>query len=172
MNEILTISSDLRTITPSGPFLLGVYNDTNVHTLSFSIPRYYGSEDFGEYTIKINVLNATGEIEADEADNIVVGEDTITFDWVMKRFVFAEEGTVRFNIALAMSNPVKRFHTSIYRGLVLPGLETDDVSIQSVLYRLELLRDTAAESEDLEVTVGVETFTANQLNELVNYLNT
>lgn len=35
IDELIKISSDLRTMEPSGPFMFGVYNDTNVRTLKF-----------------------------------------------------------------------------------------------------------------------------------------
>lgn len=169
---ILTISNDFRTITPSGPYLFGVYNDTNVHTLSFIIPRYYDAEDFGGYDVSINIQNAASNLEVEDARNVVVSESAITFDWVLKKFVFEKEGTVYFNIRLATPDESKIFHTTVYKGIVLEGLEVDDVEHQSTLYRLELLRDAASDDEQDSITVGTETFTTSQLTELINYLDT
>lgn len=169
---MLTISNDLRTIAPSGPYLFGVYNDTNVHTLSFTIPRFYDTEDFGDYSISINIQNAANKLEVVAASNVVVAESAITFDWILKKFVFEKEGTVYFNIRLATPDESKIFHTTVYKGIVLEGLEVDATGRQSTLYRLELLRDEALASGDDEVAVGTETFTSGQLTELVNYLDT
>lgn len=170
-DETFTISNDLRTISPPGPFFLGVYNDANVRTISFTIPRYYCNEDFDEYTIKINVKNANNDLEADEAENVSTNNDTITFDWVLKRFVFAKEGTVYFNIFLSKDDSTNRFHTSIYKGTVLSGLKMDDEKRQSTLYRLELLKEEADASNEGEIVVGVASFTSLQLGELIDYLS-
>ena len=171
-DPMLTISNDLRTITPSGPFLFGVYNDTNVHTLSFTIPRFYDTEDFGDYSISINIQNAANKLEVEDAANVTVSESTITFDWILKKFVFEKEGTVYFNIRLATADESKIFHTTVYSGIVLEGLEVDVAGRQSTLYRLELLRDAASVSGNDEVAVGTEVFTLSQLTELINYLDT
>lgn len=171
-DPMLTISNDLRTITPSGPFLFGVYNDTNVHTLSFTIPRFYDTEDFEDYSISINIQNAANKLEVEDAANVTVSETTITFDWILKKFVFEKEGTVYFNIRLATADESKIFHTTVYSGTVLEGLEVDVTGRQSTLYRLTLLRDAASVSGNDEVAVGTEIFTSNQLTELINYLDT
>lgn len=168
----LVISNDLRTISPSGPYLLGVFNDTNVHTLTFEMPRNYGPEDFGDYTISVNVKNASGLVESESVSNINVEQDTITFDWILKRFVFEKEGMVNFNVCLTNSDGTKKFHTTVYRGRVLPGLEMDDISIQSTLYRLELLLEEAEEAEGNEIVIGAASISSLQLSELIEYLNT
>ncbi len=171
-DPMLAISNDLRTITPSGPFLFGVYNDTNVHALSFTIPRFYDTEDFGDYSISINIQNAANKLEVEDAANVTVSETTITFDWILKKFVFEKEGTVYFNIRLATADESKIFHTTVYSGTVLKGLEVDATGRHSTLYRLSLLRDAASVSGNDEVAVGTEIFTLSQLTELINYLDT
>lgn len=168
-DELIKISSDLRTMEPSGPFRFGVYNDTNVRTLKFEIPRFFDEIDFSEYDIFVLIKNANGEIDVEAITDAEVGE-TITFNWVLKRFVFYKEGTVSFQIRLQNSDKTKLFHTAIHYGTVLKGLEVDNPSTQALIYRLEQLRDAALESEDDEVVVGIETFTASQLTELINYL--
>lgn len=172
-DDVIILDTDFRTLKPNSNILFGVYNDESVHTLSFEIPRYYDSIDLKNFQIRVNIQNANGVRSAEEVSNVELQDNVITFDWPLKRILFEKAGTIKFSVCLKRFNAsgelVKELNSTIATGTVLEGLEVDDVSTQSVLYRLRELRDRATAAEG--VYVGFTHFTLLQLNELINYLD-
>lgn len=104
-NPYIVINNDLRTITPpTSTLLLGVYNDKEVLKVPFKMPRYYDDIDLSRFSIQINYINAMRIPNFDEADDIVVEDDHITFNWTTKRSVFLKDGTVQFSVCLRLAD--------------------------------------------------------------------
>ena len=146
----LIINNDLRTITVPRNFVFGVYNDKDVLSVDFEMPRYYDDIDLSEFNIQINYINAAEVGDYYEVVNPVVGEDKIEFEWVLGRGVFALEGTVRFIVCLrkladTSGNVDKEFNTTIATGTVLAGLEVEepiDPDAYSILSHMMVLEDS------------------------------
>ena len=79
---------------------------------------------------------------------------------------------MKFNVCLKRFNPagelLREFNSTIGTGIVLEGLEVDDVSKQSILYRLRELRDKATVAEG--ININAVNFSRTQLETLVEYL--
>lgn len=176
----LIINNDLRTITVPDGFIFGVYNDKDVLSVDFEMPRYYDDIDLSEFDIQINYLNAadTGGVYFVEDPAPVVGEEKIEFQWVLGRGVFVLAGTVQFIVCLRKLSGEddgvveKEFNTTIARGTVLAGLEVDDPidpDAYSVLSHIRVLEEicvdsanrTVAAADSIEATIdNCETATA------------
>lgn len=171
-DDVIVVDGDLRTMKPNKGILFGVYNDMNVHALSFEIPRYYDEIDLSSFQIRVNIQNANGLISAEEVTDVKPYSDKITFNWPLNRVLFEKEGTVKFNVCLKRFNPagelLREFNSTIGTGIVLEGLEVDDVSKQSILYRLRELRDKATVVEG--ININAVNFSRTQLETLVEYL--
>lgn len=129
-DAVLVIDNDLRTIAVPRNFIFGVYNDKNVLSVNFEMPRTYDDVDLSGFTIQINYLapNKVGNVY--EVTDPVVGEDKITFEWLLDRGVFLSSGTVEFTVCLREIGDegaiIREFNTTIAKGTVLAGLEIED----------------------------------------------
>lgn len=129
-DAVLVIDNDLRTIAVPSNFIFGVYNDKNVLSVNFEMPRTYDDVDLSDFTIQINYLapNKVGNVY--EVTDPVVGEDKITFEWLLDRGVFLSSGTVEFTVCLREIGQegaiIREFNTTIAKGTVLAGLEIED----------------------------------------------
>lgn len=129
-DAVLVIDNDLRTIAVPSNFIFGVYNDKNVLSVNFEMPRTYDDVDLSDFTIQINYLapNKVGNVY--EVTDSVIGEDKITFEWLLDRGVFLSSGTVEFTVCLREIGQegaiIREFNTTIAKGTVLAGLEIED----------------------------------------------
>ncbi len=117
---------------PSGENVLGVYNDRDVETKHFRMPRYVDGNDLTDFLIRINYRTAAGETDSALADNVVTKEDEITFDWPISHKVCASAGTVPFSICARLldgNEVIKEYNTTYYCGTVLPGIEPNGSNI-------------------------------------------
>lgn len=99
--EALTIDNDLRTITiPSTVKILGVESDDNVRRLNFQMPKAYGEFDLSTFAVRVNYMNANGEVDIYEVtDNEVSGEN-IVFSWLVEGAALKYKGDVNFIVCL------------------------------------------------------------------------
>ena len=146
-DTVLVINGNLRTITIPKDFFFGVYNDANVLSVPFTMPRYYADNDLSDFSIRINFVSATGVGSIYAIENPTVGTDSIEFEWLTSRAVFLGAGDVTFNVCLrkldANDNVVKEYNTTLARGSVLAGLEVDnpeDPEVYSIYTKMEELR--------------------------------
>lgn len=127
---VFSINNDLRTITIPNGYVLGVFHDKNVNTVHFLAPRKYRDIDLSEYTIQINYKNNNNSPDCKMAENIVINNDSIEFDWIAGRNAFLEEGTTVFNVCFKKStdgNLTNEFNTTVYSLKILKGLEADPI---------------------------------------------
>lgn len=181
-NPYIVINNDLRTITPpTSTLLLGVYNDKEVLKVPFKMPRYYDDIDLSSFSIQINYINAMRIPNFDEADDVVVEDDYITFNWTTKRSVFLKDGTVQFSVCLRLSdiegNVSKEFNTTIGYGIVLEGIEADadseDPEAYSVIaHMIQIKNYVDGKSESIEEVADGAISTVNDaLNSAVSSIN-
>lgn len=173
-NSYIVINNDLRTITPpTSTLLLGVYNDKEVLKVPFKMPRYYDDIDLSRFSIQINYINAMRIPNFDEADDIVVEDDHITFNWTTKRSVFLKDGTVQFSVCLRLSdiegNVTKEFNTTIGYGIVLEGIEADadseDPEAYSIIAHMIQIKNYVDGKSDAvaeAIDTAIDTITAKQ----------
>lgn len=156
-DTVLVINGNLRVINVPKDFIFGVYNDANVLSVPFEMPRYYAGNDLSEFSIRVNYLSATKVGGIYEVENPTVEEDKITFEWLTGRGVFLGDGDVVFNVCLRKfdgDNVVKEYNTTLGRGSVLAGLEIDDpedpeaISIYTHMRELEASAKQSAESAE------------------------
>ena len=129
-DNVFLINPEDRTIRIPKGFVFGVYNDKDVLTIPFSIPRYYGDNDLSDFTFTINYLNAAGYGNIFDVVDLTVGEDAIDFTWTLGRAVFVSSGAVRFIVCIrrigSNGRILKELNTRIYSADVLAGLEVDE----------------------------------------------
>lgn len=139
-NVTLVINNDLRTITVPRGLILGVYNDKDVLSINFEMPRSYDDIDLSEFSIQINYLTPDGNGNIYKIENPVVGDDKITFEWLLGRSVFTAPGVVQFNVCLKLSDGeggiLKEFNTTVAIGNVLSGIEPEENIDQNVAYSI------------------------------------
>lgn len=129
---VFSINNDLRTITVPNGYVLGVFHDKNVNTVHFLAPRKYRDIDLSEYTIQINYKNNNNSPDCKIAENIVINDDSIEFDWIAGRNAFLEEGNTVFNVCFRKIDSkgfdTNEFNTTVYSLKILKGLEADPIS--------------------------------------------
>ena len=128
------INNDFRTISiPSSKRLAGVYNDKDVNTIYFRIPRYYGPLDLFDFDFRINYINPEGNGDIYYSLDKSLSGNYIIFSWTLARFAFPRSGIVNFSVCARIldefENVVKEFNTAIHQLNVINGLEIDGSSI-------------------------------------------
>lgn len=160
-DKTLVIDNNLRTIRVPTSFVFGVYNDKDVLSVPFEMPRYYDDIDLSDFSIRINYRNAIDDGGIYEVPSKTVESDLIKFEWLLGENVFVSAGTVRFIVCLRKiegSSVVKEFNTTIATGTVLQGLEIED---QEAV-------ETATETGS--ITIGNTVLTETQLISLLQML--
>lgn len=161
--EVIRIDSDLRRIILPNDFVFGVYNDKNVVSLPFEVPRYYDSIDLSEFNFQINYLNAAKQGSVYFVPAPVVETDKITFNWVLGRGVFAAAGTVKFIVCLRLTTLdgeiLKEFNTTVASGSVLEGIEidTDEEEAYDILTSMRSIQSSVSLYAE-EITESIRTF--------------
>lgn len=156
-DKILRIDNELRTISiPSAVKLLGVESDEDVNVIEFEMPRYYGEFDLSGFSVRVNYLNANGEGDIYKVTDLSVGEQTMTFSWLVGRFASAYKGTVQFIVCLKKLTEElvveKEFNTTLAHLPVLEGLETDQQVIQNypdIIEQILKYMETPISSEEI-----------------------
>lgn len=178
-DTVLFINPEDRTITIPTNFIFGVYNDKDVLTIPFSIPRYYGDIDLSDFRFTINYLNAAGYGNIFDVTDLEVKRDVINFTWTLGRAVFVSRGSVKFVVCIRRIGTngriIQELNTRIYSAEVLAGLEveeTPDPEVYSILANMRELEasvtssrafvsDTAAQ---IAITVGYATIAVSEAN--------
>ena len=158
----LTVDLYSRTISiPASIKHLGVESDDEVHRLPFSMPRYYGEFDLSEFKVRINYVNAKGEGDVHEPEDVEIGDNDITFSWLVGRHAFTKVGTVEFNVCLKKYSEenslivAKEFNTTPTSLSVLKGLEITEYITSNNLDLLEQWRKEVMDTIEDHVPSGV-----------------
>ena len=156
-DRVLRIDNELRTISiPSAVKLLGVESDEDVKVIEFEMTRYHGEFDLSEFSVRINYLNANNEGDIYKVTDLAVGEQTMTFSWLIGRFASAYKGTVQFIVCLKKLTEElvveKEFNTTLARLPVLEGLETSQQVLQNhpdIIEQMLKYMETPVSSEEI-----------------------
>ena len=131
VDKTLIVDNDFRSIKiPSSVPNLGVEHDDDVLQLDFKMPRYISNTDLSGFSIRINYINAKGETDAYTVNKPVVGDQYITFSWLVGPTATRYKGNTSFIVCATTLNASgeidKEFNTTIATLPVLEGLEVDE----------------------------------------------
>ena len=164
------VSEDLRTITiPTGQSVLGVVNDSDVRKVWFTMPRVCDGTDLSDFTVFVNYVNAQNVSNRYQVPDSTIGQDSITFAWLVGRSAFTAAGTVTFNVDLKLYDTdgvtvLKEFNTTTAAMQVLSGLSVTSVTpaqtyvdeIQAAL--LEMVQDQVNAQRIVTVAGTVQSY--------------
>lgn len=146
----LIIDNDLRTIKVPKDYVFGVFNDKDVLSVPFEMPRYYDGVDLNDYSIQINYTNAKGVDSFYEVTERTASDERIFFEWLLGSGVFVKEGLVTFTVCLRILGERgiinNEFNTTLAQGVVLEGLEVEkqtDPKQYSILAQMKAHEVTA-----------------------------
>ena len=128
---IFFIDSDLRIVTvPERGVVAGVVGDKNVNRINFQMVRYYNGFDMSKFLTRINYVNANGNPNYYNVDDLVVEDEYILFTWLIDSDAVAYAGSLLFAVRMfrADANGViaNDFNTRNDSSLlVLDGLRVD-----------------------------------------------
>ena len=83
---------------------LGVEHDHNIETITFDCPRYWDGHDMSQFKIYVNYLCPDGIKGQYLTTNLVVGYDTMNFDWVISNNVTRKNGPISFLVCIVKTN--------------------------------------------------------------------
>lgn len=161
----LEINENLRNISiPKKGVVFGVDGDIEVNRVAFVFPRYYSNFDMTEFSARVNYVNANGEANYYEADDMSSDDgDTATFSWLMTSDVTSYIGEVRFSVLLYKQldeRYVKKFGTRPATGRVLEGLDVESYVTPeqqlTLIEKMEKKFDAYVEAKILGVNHDIE----------------
>lgn len=161
----LEINENLRNISiPKKGVVFGVDGDIEVNRVAFVFPRYYSNFDMTEFSARVNYVNANGEANYYEADDMSSDDgDTATFSWLMTSDVTSYIGEVRFSVLLYKrldERYVKKFGTRPATGRVLEGLDVESYVTPeqqlTLIEKMEKKIDAYVEAKMLSVNHDIE----------------
>lgn len=161
----LEINENLRNISiPKKGVVFGVDGDIEVNRVAFVFPRYYSNFDMTEFSARVNYVNANGEANYYEADDMSSDDgDTATFSWLMTSDVTSYIGEVRFSVLLYKrldERYVKKFGTRPATGRVLEGLDVESYVTPeqqlTLIEKMEKKFDAYVEAKMLSVNHDIE----------------
>lgn len=128
-NVDFVIDSHLRVISiPTRGVVLGVEGDKDVNRVTFRMSRTYKGVDMSQFQIRINYANANNELNYFKVTEITVGNDEITFVWIVGADAVAYVGNVEFVvrfIKLNGSSIIQELNTTLAAAKSLVGLSVD-----------------------------------------------
>ena len=163
--DYFVVDNDFRSISiPQSKKILGVESDDDVNVLYFKVPRMYGPIDLGDFSYRINYMNANQDLDMYLVTDKEVFDDYITFSWTVGRNACRYYGNVSFIVCARISDGggtvTKEFNTAVHTLSVLRGLEVDTEAMyeeyQDIIEQL-LINVQSAISEISEIS--------NQVNE-------
>lgn len=131
-NNIIKLEIDeyLRDILlPSEGLFLGVHGDIEVNKILFLFPKYYNSIDMTEFTPIVNYVNANGDANYYECEEVKSSNGIAFFEWNITSDVTSHIGNVVFSVRLIKYDNLKimkEFNTKPSTGTVLEDLNVDD----------------------------------------------
>ena len=113
-SNVIEIDGQSRVISvPLGEDMFGVEGDKNVTLKHFTCPKIVGNNieiDLSEHNLYANYTLAdekgnpkSEDVIQSPCENIVIGDDNITFDWKISEWVTREDGFIAFSIVAKKS---------------------------------------------------------------------
>ena len=122
----IVIREDRSIVVPTALQQIAVQCDNEANVLHFECPRNWADIDLAAAALYINAVKPDKSIVAFACTNIVSGEDTVTFDWVITEHITEVAGKLSFLVcARDPSDPGDgyRWHSNLCNSLfVAPGI--------------------------------------------------
>ncbi len=159
-----SIHIDLTTrqvVIPESEKLFGVESDDAVEVKHIVIDGRYtdAGKDISELSWRVNFRNANGDKNVFPVTKVTAGDDSVEFDWIIRRSVVAYKGSIDFVVcAFGKDSDGKltpEWNSTLGHGDALEGLEVDaeDIGGDEILDELKSLQvdmkalsDSAAKS--------------------------
>lgn len=127
--KAFVVDNDLRKIKiPKTITLLGVTNDNDVHEIFFQIPVAYGDIDLSTYTVRVNWMNAGGEVGVAETEVVQSDDPTVMLrKWTVGSGPCRYSGNCQF--ILCLKNGESEYNTQIASLPVHKGIEPDETIV-------------------------------------------
>ena len=162
-HKFLIIDSDLRTIAiPSDFGVFGVESDDDVLRVHFRGPRFYHNVDLSTFDLRVNIKNAAGDEDLYVVDDMTADDNSITFSWLIGRFVASVRGQIEFSLCFRELGEegviLREFNTTTATGTILEGLEVGKAIefeypdiLETILSKLKILESVEwmATKEDM-----------------------
>lgn len=138
------IDENLRTITiPEDGVVLGVIGDKNVNRVNFQMPRYYNGFDMSTFKCRINYVNANGDVNFYDVEDLTIIDESIYFTWLVDGTAAAYIGETKFVVRLYRTDGTKvtqNFYTTYNTASVLEGLIVDETAADTEDFVLHFQR--------------------------------
>lgn len=161
-DDAIHVNIETREVTvPESQKLFGVESDDSVEIKHIIIDGRYadGDRDLSKLTWRVIYRNAKKDSSYYLIPSIVVNENSIEMDWLIKRSVVAYKGTIDFIVcgfatdSSGVTTP--EWNSTLGQGVVLEGLETSAIDIgkgsidelTKILYETITARNAAEQSE-------------------------
>ena len=150
-----------QVVIPESEKLFGVESDDAVEVKHIVIDGRYtdAGKDISELSWRVNFRNANGDKNVFPVTKVTAGDDSVEFDWIIRRSVVAYKGSIDFVVcAFGKDSDGKltpEWNSTLGHGDVLEGLEVDaeDIGGDEILDELKNLQvsmkalsDSAAKS--------------------------
>lgn len=150
-----------QVVIPESEKLFGVESDDAVEVKHIVIDGRYtdAGKDISELSWRVNFRNANGDKNVFPVTKVTAGDDSVEFDWIIRRSVVAYKGSIDFVVcAFGKDSDGKltpEWNSTLGHGDVLEGLEVDaeDIGGDEILDELKSLQvdmkalsDSAAKS--------------------------
>ena len=146
-----SIHIDLATrqvVIPESEKLFGVESDDAVEVKHIVIDGRYtdAGKDISELSWRVNFRNANGDKNVFPVTKVTAGDDSVEFDWIIRRSVVAYKGSIDFVVcAFGKDSDGKltpEWNSTLGHGDVLEGLEVDveDIGGDEILDELKSLQ--------------------------------
>lgn len=161
--KAFVVDNDLRKIKiPKTITLLGVTNDNDVHEIFFQIPVAYGDIDLSTYTVRVNWMNAGGEIGTADTDIVASDDPTVMLrKWTVGSGPCRYSGNCQF--ILCLKSGENEYNTQIASLPVYKGIEPDDETVVKYSAALTGL------VERIQYLAGKNAWSGTTWDALVNY---
>ncbi len=94
----IVIGKDRFITVPAELKKLGVQFDNDIETVTFDCPRFWDGHDLSLMDIRINYTRSDGYEDCYPAENLMVDDDTLSFDWTISRNVTAVKGNLSVSV--------------------------------------------------------------------------
>lgn len=127
--------SDRQVIIPDSQKLFGVESDDAVEVKHFVVDGRYADDgkDLSALAWRINYRNANGDKAIFPVTKVTAGDDSIEFDWIIRRSVVAYKGSIDFVVCAFGTTSDKvitpEWNSAIGHGEVLEGLEVESEEV-------------------------------------------
>lgn len=133
-DDFIVIDNDRQIYVPSPLRRVGVQHDHNVETLTFICPRFWDGNDLSQMMIYINYMLPDGTRDRHPATNVVAGDNTMRFNWIVSNNVTKIKGTLSFLVCIVQVDSegveIHRWNSELNQEcFIAQGMECQNVGL-------------------------------------------